>query len=212
MRKYLAFVLLGVLTLVGVGAAVLGGVQSGAGADLGQAVTNTLKASGYTESLVEKTPQGDQTANVVYQSPDRLGGWLQSTGRRTYLYIIGSIEYISVTQPAKDTRVPRVYYTQETSGADAADPAHLYLGYYDKGKSSTSGSVTTVTLSQGGQTEKLTYTVSGSYVSEFQAATPGGTIDLDITDVGSSPPVNLPAGAKTTETPPGSSASTGAAG
>ncbi len=211
MRKYLAFVLVGVLTLVGAGAAVLGIVQSGSGTELRVAVDNTLKASGYTEYLVENTPQGDQTANVVFQSPDRLGGWLESSGRRTYIYILGTTEYISVTQPAKTTRVPLVYYTQATSGAKAADPAHLYLGYYDKGKATTSGSVTTVKLSEGGQTETLTYTVTGNYVSKFQASTPGGTIDLDITDIGTSPPVKLPAGAKTTTTSP-SSAASGSAG
>jgi hypothetical protein len=195
MRKYLSFVLLGILSVVGLGAAVLGIVQGSSGTSLGQAVTNTLKSPNYSEYLVEKTPQGNQTASLVYQAPDRLGGWLQSSGRRTYLVIIGSTEYISVTRPA-GSKAPPTFYTQQTTGAQAVDPAHTYLPYYDRGPSTRSGSVTTVTLSQGGQTEKLTYTVTGNIVSKFTASTPGGTISLAISNVGTSPAVELPKGAK----------------
>ncbi len=204
MRKFLAFVLVGILAIVGAGTAVLGVVQSQSGTAIGQAVTNTTGAANYSEYLVEKTPQGDQTASLVYQSPDRLSGWLLSAGRKTYLYIIGTTEYIAVSQSAKAPE-PKTFYTQQTTGVQAVDPAHTYLTYCTKGKSTHSGSVTTVTLSQGGQTEKLTCTVSGNYVSEFDAVTPGGTIDLDISDVGTSPAVALPAGYKiTTVAPTGS--------
>lgn len=201
MRKYLSFVLLGVLSLVGLGAAVLGVVQGKSGTELGQAVKTTLASPNYSEYLVEKTPQGSQTASLVYQAPDRLGGWLQSAGRRTYLVIIGSTEYISLTRSAGATGAPLSFYTQQTTGAQAVDPAHTYLPYWNchgapSCPTSRSGATTTVTLSQGGQTEKLTYTVTGNYVSRFTAATPGGTISLDISKVGSSPPVSLPKGAK----------------
>ena len=201
MRKYLSFVLLGILSLVGLGAAVLGIAQSQSGTSLGQAVTNTLKSPNYSEYLVEKTPQGSQTANLVFEAPDRLGGSLESAGRRTYLVIIGSTEYISVTRPAGSTSAPLTFYTQQTTGAQAVDPAHTYLPYYDRGPSTRSGSVTTVTLSQGGQTEKLTYTVTGNYVSKFTAVTPGGTISLEISKVGTSPAVSLPKGAKIVASP-----------
>ncbi|MEI7859433.1 MAG: hypothetical protein WCI26_06320 [Acidimicrobiales bacterium] len=201
MRKYLSFLLLGILTLVGLGAAALGFSQSSSGVALGPAVTNTLSAPNFSEHLVEHTPQGSQTANLVFQAPDRLGGWLESAGRRTYLYIIGSTEYISVTQSTKGPKTPLTFYKQQTTGALAVDPAHTYLPYYNKGPATTSGSVTTVTLSQGGQTENLKYTVTGDYVSNFKAVTPGGSISLDISAVGTSPQVKLPAGAKIT-TPP----------
>jgi len=201
MRKYISFLLLGVLSLVGLGAAALGIAQSKSGTDLGQAVKNTLQAANYTENLVETTPQGNQTALLVYQAPDRLGGSLESAGRRTYLVIIGSTEYISVTQSAKSTQPPTTFYSQQTTGAQAVDPAHTYLPYYDKGPSTRSGSVTSVTLSQGGQTEKLTYTVTGNYVSNFKAVTPGGTIDLGISKVGASPSVELPKGARVVAVP-----------
>jgi hypothetical protein len=192
MRKYLSFVLLGVLSLVGLGAAVLGVAQSQSGTDLGQAVKTTLASPNYSEYLVEKTPQGSQTASLVYQAPDRLGGWLQSAGRRTY---------ISITRSARVTGAPLTFYKQPTTGAQAVDPAHAYLPYWNchgapSCPTTRSGSTTTVTLSQGGQTEKLTYTVTGNYVSRFTAGIPGGTIRLDISDVGTSPDVSLPKGAK----------------
>lgn len=202
MRKYISFLLLGVLSLVGLGAATLGIVQSKSGTDLGQAVKNTLGSANYSEGLFENTPQGNQTAELVYQAPDRLGGALQSAGRRTYLVIIGSNEYISVTQSVKNTKVPTTFYRQQTTGAQAVDPAHTYLPYWNRGPATKTGSVTTVTLKQGGQTEKLSYTVTGNFVSNFKAVTPGGTIDLAISKVGSSPAVALPRGAKVVATPP----------
>jgi hypothetical protein len=201
MRKYLAFLLLGILTLVGAGGAAVGAVQAQSGTALSQAVKNTLGASNYTEDLVEKTPQGNQTAHLVYQAPDRLGGWLLSAGRKTYLFIIGTTEYIAVSQSAS-APAPKTFYTQQTTGAQAVDPAHTYLPYYDKGKSTRNGSVTTVVLTQGNQKETLTYTVTGNYVSAFSASTPGGTIHLGISAVDSSPAVELPPGYKTTTVAP----------
>jgi hypothetical protein len=211
MRKYLAFLLLGILTLVGAGGAAVGAVQAQSGTAIGQAVKNTLGASNYTENLVEKTPQGNQTAHLVYQAPDRLGGWLLSAGRKTYLFIIGTTEYIAVSQSAS-APMPTTFYTQQTTGAQAVDPAHTYLPYYDcnpqagapprKCPTTRNGNVTTVTLTQGSQKETLTFTVTGNYVSEFNAVTPGGTINLGISDLGSSPAVELPQGYKTTTRAP----------
>jgi hypothetical protein len=195
MRKYLSFVLLGVLTVVGLGAAVLGVAQSKSGVALGQAVTNTLNSPNYTEDLVEHTPQGDQTATFVYQAPDRLGGWIRSSAGQIFVVVIGSTEYASVTQPLKDNRIPKKFFTQKGPPAKTVDPAHRYLPFWKQGPSTRSGSVTKVKLTQSGQTVNLTYTVSGNYVSRFTAAGTGSTIDLDISKIGTSPPVALPAGA-----------------
>jgi len=201
MRKFMAFVLLGILSVVGAGFAVLGAVQAQSGTSLGQAVTNTLKAPNYSEIDVERAPQGNQLASVVFQAPDRLAGWLQTSTGRTYLIIIGHTEYIAKTTSPNAPR-PTRFYTQQTSGAVAVDPAQLYLSYWNKGPSTRNGSVTTVTLTQGGQTEQLIYTVTGNYVSNFRAITPGLIINLAISDVGSSPPVELPKGYTITSTPP----------
>jgi hypothetical protein len=203
MRKLIPFLLLGMVAVVGGAFALLGLAMGGSTVSLGTAVTNTLSASGYTEDLSEATPQGSQTAHIVYDAPDRLGGWIQSAGRRTYLVIIGTTEYVSVSGSPKADSKHLVFYKQTTTGAQAVDPAHTYLAYWNRGPSVTDGDTTTVTLSQGGQTEKLIFTVDGKYVSRFKAVTPGGTIVLDITDVGTSPAVALPAGAVVRSGQPG---------
>jgi hypothetical protein len=66
-----------------------------------------------------------------------------------------------------------------------------------------------VTLTQGGQTERLYYTVTGNYVSNFKAVTPGGTISLAITNVGSAPKVALPKNARFATSPAASSPTAG---
>jgi len=195
MRKLIPFLLLGLLSVVGAAFALLGFVQGNSSTSLGTAVNNTLSASGYTENLAETTPQGNQIAEVVYQAPDKLGGWIQSAGRRTHLVIIGTTEYVSVSGSPTANVHNLVFYKQTTTGAQAVDPAHTYLAYWDRGPSVTDGNTTTVTLTQGGQTEKLIYTVDGKYVSSFRAVTPGGTIVLKISEVGTSPSVSLPSGA-----------------
>ncbi len=211
MRKYLAFILLGILTLVGGGFAAAGVVQSTSGTGLGQAVANTLKASNFTEVLMEKTPQGSQRAHLVFQSPDRLGGWLSRSGSKTYLFIIGTREFVARTGSASAS-APTKFFTQRTAGAVAVDPAHTYLPYWNckpqpgaakqKCPSVRNGSITTVTLTQGGSTTTLTYTVTGGHVSNFKAVASGGTIELAISGVGSSPKVSLPKGYTTTTVVP----------
>ena len=218
MRRVISFLLL-VLLLVAAGAgAAVGAVQSSSGAPLSQAVTNTLAARNYTEVLSEKTPQGSQVAHLVYEAPDRLGGYVQSGSRRTNLAVLGSTEYQSVTVSASHGSSHLVFYSQPSQGATAVDPAHAYLHFYGQGTDvQTNGSTTTMTLTQGGQSDKLTFVVNGSYVSSFSAATPTGDLDLVISDVGTSPPVALPAGAKVVAAPsgtgtPGTGTSSGSGG
>lgn len=195
MRRAIPFLLLALLAVVGGGAALLGLTTGDTGVALGTAVSNTLGAASYSEVLTEATPQGNQSAQIAYHAPDRLGGWIQSAGRRTYLVIIGSTEYVSVSVKVSDGDHHLVFYKQSTAGAQAVDPAHTYLVYWDRGPATTSGATTTVTLHQGGQSENLTFTVSGRYVSNFTAATPGGSIALKISNVDSAPAVALPEGA-----------------
>ncbi len=201
MRKFLAFLLLGILTLVGIGGAALGIAQSPNGVPIDKAVSNTLNAANYTEDLVEKTSQGSETIHLVFQNPDRLGGWIDSAGKRTYIFVIGTKEYRTTTQ-ASSAPMPKTFYVQQVTGAKDVDPAQGLLKDYNKGTSTTNGDVTTVILTQQGQTATLLYTVTGSYVSRFKATAPGTSILLDITKVGTSPPVELPAGYKTTTTAP----------
>ena len=109
-RNLTSWLLLGLLTVLALGGAVLGVVQSPKTAPLISctspqqpiqrctgAVPNTLGAANYSEVLNEDTPAGKQTDYLVFQAPDRLGGYIQSGTKRTYVYVIGKWEYQSLT-------------------------------------------------------------------------------------------------------------------
>jgi hypothetical protein len=213
-----SWLLLGLLTVVGAGAAVLGVVQSPKTAPLyictppqqhvncTGAVPNTLAASNYSEVLTENTSQGTQTDYLVYQAPDRLGGYIQSGNKRTYVVVIGTVVYQSLTVTPDTPTSHLTFYRQQSQGAKTLDPVHGYLPYVSQGKTITrSGDTYSFTLTRtvrtatgktAKQTAALSYTVSGQYVSEFSLTVKNAAVNLVISQVGSSPPVALPAGAK----------------
>jgi hypothetical protein len=200
-RNLIAWLLLGLLTVLALGGAVLGIAQSPKNVPLQQAVDNTLGAANYSEVLTENTPQGKQTDYLVFQAPDRLGGYIQSGAKRTYVYVIGAVEYQSLTVANNAPTTSLVFYRQASQGAKALDPAHGYLPYAKQAKDvQKSGDTYSFTLSettsQGKQSGKFVYTVSGSYISEFTLAVASSAVQLVISEVGTSPPVKLPAGAK----------------
>jgi hypothetical protein len=213
-RNLIAWLLLGLLTVLALGGAVLGIAQAPKNAPLIScaspqqpiqgctgAVPNTLGAANYSEVLNEDTPQGKQTDYLVFQAPDRLGGYIQSGSKRTYVYVIGKAEYQSLTVANNTSTSHLVFYRQASQGAKALDPAHGYLPYAKQAKDvQKSGDTYSFTLSettaQGKQSGKFVYTVSGPYVSEFTLDVATASVQLVISEVGSSPPVKLPAGAK----------------
>ncbi|MGH9080588.1 MAG: hypothetical protein ACRDYE_11045 [Acidimicrobiales bacterium] len=204
-RHLLAWLLLGGLVVVGAGAAVLGVAQAPNNAPLLKAVTNTLAAPNYSQVLVERASQGRQSEYLVWQAPDRLGGYIQSGNRRSYVYVIGSNQYQSLTVLAGTPTNRLTFYRQTGQGAVNFDPAHGYLPYATQVKNPTqSGSTYSFSVTKQGQTGTFTYTVSGQYVSQFTLSAPGTSIRLDISHVGTSPPVKLPAGAKVVTAPSGS--------
>ncbi len=207
------WLLLGLLTVVAAGAAALGVAQSPnnvplyscaegqSGLKCSGAVTNTLTAPNYTEVFVEKTPQGNQTENLVYQAPDRLGGYIQSGNKRTYVVVIGSVLYQSLTVNTTAPTTHLTFYKQSLApgqGVTSLDPVQRYLPYVWRSKNVTnSGSVYTFTLTDStGQKGMFKYTVSGPYVSQFLLTVTNASVQMDISQVGSSPPVALPAGAR----------------
>ena len=158
-------------------------------------MNNTLSAHSYTEVLTQNSSQGEQTDNLTYQAPDRLGGYIQSGSKRTYVYVIGSTQYQSQAVP-NDTPLKQLsFQSQASQGATALDPADSYLPYATQTKHATrSGNTYSFTLSKQGTTGTFTYTVNGRYVSKFTLKVPSATAQLDFSAVGSSPPVALPAG------------------
>jgi hypothetical protein len=197
-RNLMSWLLLGLLTVVGAGAAALGVVQSPTTAPLQQAVTNTLSATNYSEVVTEKTSQGMQTDYLVYQAPDRLGGYIQSGNKRTYVVAMGTFVYQSLTVANNASTAHLTFYRQQSQGARLLDPAYTYLQYATKGKHITrSGDTYSFTLTNSAkQTGAFSYTVTGQYISEMSLVVGTSSVRLDISLVGSSPPVALPAGAK----------------
>jgi hypothetical protein len=209
-RNLIAWLLLGLLTVLALGGAVLGIAQSPKNVPLQQAVDNTIGAANYSEVLTENTAQGKQTDYLVFQAPDRLGGYIESGSKRTYVYVIGTVEYQSLTVANNAPTTSLVFYRQASQGAKALDPAHGYLPYAKQAKDiQKSGNTYSFTLSettsQGKQSGKFAYTVSGSYVSEFTLNVASSSVQLVISQVGTSPPVKLPAGAKVVKANPSAS-------
>jgi hypothetical protein len=204
-RSMVSWLLLGLVGVVGAGAAVLGVAQAPSNVPLAKAVANTLGAPNYSQVLTESTPQGKQADYLVFQAPDRLGGYVQSGTKRTYVYVIGTTEYQSLTVSPSTPTKSLVFYRQQSQGAKALDPVRNYLNYVREAKHVTqSGSNYSFSLTQQGQVGKFVVTVSGSYVTQVLLSVQGASVQLVISQFGTSPvPVALPAGAKVVAAPSG---------
>jgi len=210
LRQLIAWLLLAMVAVVGAGAAALGVAQAPDNVALSKAVVNTLGASNYSEVVSESTPQGTQSDYLVFQAPENLGGYIQSGSKRTYVYVIGTKEYQSITVTATTPTKHLVFYEQPSQGAVALDPAHNYIRYAQQAKNpKQSGSTYTFSLTQGGQVGTFVFTVSGKYVSEMTLSVKTASVQLAISKVGTSPPVALPVGAKVVAAPTSPAAPTG---
>jgi len=204
LRPMISWLLLAMVGVVGAGAAVLGVSQAPDNVPLRVAVANTLAARNYSQVLTESTPQGKQADYLVYQSPDRLGGYVQSGTKRTYVYVIGTNEYQSLTVSPNTPTKSLVFYRQASQGATLLDPVRNYLNYVTEAKHVTqSGSNYSFSLTQQGQVGKFVVTVSGKYVTQVLLSVQGASIQLVVSQFGTSPPVALPAGAKVVAAPSG---------
>jgi len=195
-RRTISWLLLGLVGAVGLGGAILGIALNPKTASLAKAKANTLTASSYTEVVTQKTLQGSQTDYLVWQAPDRLGGYIESGTRRTYVYVIGSYEYQSVTVSGSSSG-RLVFYRQPSQGAAALDPTPDYLAYIDRAKDiSKSGTTYSFTVHQGSVAGKFTVVVSGSYVASLDLSVQRQSVGLVLSQIDSSPPVRLPANSR----------------
>jgi hypothetical protein len=212
-RRMVPWLLLGLLTAVAAAAAVIGIVQSPNNAPLYScptpskgapqvgrctgAVPNTLAAANYSEVLSTTTPNGTQVLHLVYQAPARLGGYAINGSKKTYIYIINSVEYQSLTVKATASDKHLIFYRQASQSAALSDPARKFLAFVTKSKDvKGSGGTYTFTVTQNGVTGAFTATVSGQYVSAMTLMAGSESDQLAISQVGSSPPVVLPAGSR----------------
>jgi hypothetical protein len=210
-RNLLGWLLLTLLGAVGAGAAILGVTQAPSGAPLTQAVTNTLKSPNYAEVFTETTPEGSETGYLTYQAPNRLGGYVESAGRRTYLYIQSDTEYQSVTVSNSTSTSHLVFYRQQSQEpVTALDPAQNYLRLEQSVHGAQqSGNKYTFTLTRGGETGTLAYTVTGQYIGRFTITAKGTRVVVTISQVGTAPAVGLPKGSRVESVSPISPGGTG---
>lgn len=204
-RNALGWLLLGLLGAVTAGGAILGVSQSPGTASLSQAVTNTLNAPSYREVFTETVVEGSETGYFTYQAPDRLGGYVENAGRKTYRYIQGSTEYSSVTVSKGSSTAHLVFYRQHTlSPIQDLDPVLFYLGLEQKGRVlSRSGNTYSVLVHNGGQTGTIDYTVSGQYIGRFTIEAQQTSVVVTVSDVGNAPAPGLPPGARIIGLPSG---------
>ena len=98
-RRTLSWLLLVLVGVVTAGAAFLAVyyAPSQPAASLNLAVASTQAATSYTENLKQvSTTNGTGVLHLVLQAPDRLAGYEQATGRRSYLVVVGDTVYQSV--------------------------------------------------------------------------------------------------------------------
>jgi hypothetical protein len=172
---------------------------------LGKAASNTLAAPNYTEVVNESTSQGKQTDHLVWQAPDRLGGYIQSGNKRTYVYVFGSVQYQSLTVSANASTDHLQFYKQASQPAATLDPVHNYLQYASQAKGVTqSGETYSFSLNQGEQVGNFSYKVNGQYISVFALTVSKSDVRLVVSRIGTSPQVALPPGSTivTTSTVP----------
>ena len=105
-------------------------------ASLQQAVTNTLSAPNYSEVVSQNAPQGKQTDHLRYQAPDRLGGYIQSGSKRTYVYVIGSTQYQSQAVPNNTSDQATHLPPTSERGSDRAGPRPRLPSLCQSGKAS----------------------------------------------------------------------------
>ncbi len=197
------YLLLAVLMVVGGGFALLGYATSSSAAtvSLSTAVTNTIDSGNYNEVYVQKTATASQTDTLAFQTPDKLGGFVDRGKQRIYDYILGAYAYQSQAVTPTTPTSKLIFYKQvNTTPAKRQDPVATYLPIYKQkpaDKIVQNGNVFTFTLVQSGQTGNFSYTVDGKYVTKFQLTVTGQTgqsetIQLTISDFGTAPPPALP--------------------
>lgn len=202
LRQTISWLLVAMVGAVGAGAAVLGISQAPSNVPLKKAVANTLAAPSYNEVVTQVAPQGTETDYLTYVAPSTLGGYIEESGLRSYVYVIGSTEYVSHPVPAGTAPKHLTFQKQQGPGAKAVDPLRHYLGFAATGRNITqNGGTYSFALSQRGQTGHFTYTVSGRYISDVLLTVATESVHVVVSQVGSAAHVALPKGVKIVSAP-----------
>lgn len=214
-RNSIPLLLLALVAVVGGGFALLGYhlSKSNPAVPVKTAVTNTLNAGNYNESVTETAQGQSETDTLAFQAPDKLGGYVDRAKQRTYIYILGAYAYQSLAASATTPLGHLVFYKQATTqSAQATDPASVYLPYVNQAKAGSitqNGNVATFSIVKTGQTGHFSYTVSGKYISQMSLKVGSSSVLLILTNIGSAKAPALPAGVKISVLPTSSTSSAG---
>ena len=201
-RKLIGWLLLFLVGVLAAGGAVLGISQAPKQATLQMAVKNTLAAANYTSDVLESSSQGTQTQHLVYQSPGRLEGYVDSGTVRVYVAVIDGVEYQSNQVAPGSSTAHLTFQKQASQPAKSYDPVNEYVALAKNPKNvHQKGNTYTFTVTQQGQTASFTVTVIGQYLSSLTIAASGAQLSLTVSSVNTSPAVTLPAGAKVATAP-----------
>ena len=121
-RRTLSWLLLVLVGVVTAGAAFLAVyyAPSQPAASLNLAVASTQAATSYTENLKQvSTTNGTGVLHLVLQAPDRLAGYEQATGRRSYLVVVGDTVYQSVATSITSSITTHRFYVQHVPNPSA---------------------------------------------------------------------------------------------
>jgi hypothetical protein len=202
-RRLIGRLLLVLVAVLAAGGAALGVSQAPKQATLQDAVKNTLNAANYTSDVLESSPQGTQTQHLVYQAPNRLGGYVDSGTVRVYVAVIDRVEYQSNQVSPSASTAHLTFQKQGSQPAASYDPVHEYVALAKNAKKvHQKGDTYAFTVTQQGQTASFTATVIGQYLSALTISASGAQLSLTVSLVNSSPPVTLPSGAKVVSAPP----------
>ncbi|MGH9097020.1 MAG: hypothetical protein ACRDWB_06320 [Acidimicrobiales bacterium] len=201
-RRLIGWLLLVLVAVLAAGGAALGVSQAPKQATLQAAVKNTLNAANYTSDVLESSPQGTQTQHLVYQAPNRLGGYVDSGTVRVYVAVIDSVEYQSNQVSPSASTDHLTFQKQSSQAASSYDPVHEYVALAKNAQHvKQKGDTYTFSVTQQGQTASFTATVIGQYLSALTITASGAQLSLTVSSVNSSPPVTLPGGAKVVAAP-----------
>jgi hypothetical protein len=138
---------------------------------------------------------GSERLHVVVHAPDRLAGYQQASGRRSYLVVVKDTVCQTAATKITANATTRPFRVEHAADAVAQiDSLPSYLKLVNKAKDvHPSGSTYRFDLptSTGGLAQPR-YTVTGKSVTKIEVTQPGSVVKVTISAINSSPQVKAP--------------------
>jgi hypothetical protein len=196
-RRTLSYLLLVLVAVVTAGGAFLAVyyAPSQPATSLSLAAKATNAATSYTEDLKETAPTGTAQLHLVLQAPSRAAGYQQARGLRSYFVVVNDTVYETVARSINSSITSHRFGIQHVANPlPQVDPLPSYLAVVSRAKAiHRNGDVYSFSLKTNtGATALLRYTVTGDYVSGIDVSIPGAVTHIDVTNINTSPPIQVP--------------------